>query len=191
MEYVICGCASKWANLRPTLWWLVWGDGNPKCWDNPMQLEFFGEKLTPQWWYAKPSPKFCLSLDCKFWSTQIPTWPSFYEADLNILVHFCFIKDAGWLQLWSLGFFSPHCWDLHLRQGNCTFNSYVVEIQAMNGGWSRNPPGCTDLTQDSQTSCYLNLILHGALWDYHLTENCPFHNAMDNCPYWINYGDVP
>jgi hypothetical protein len=36
-----------------------------------------------------------------------------------------------------LGFFSPHCWDLHLRQGNCTFNSYVVEIQAMNGGWSR------------------------------------------------------
>jgi len=46
-------------------------------------------------------------------------------------------------------------WTPSEEQGNCTFNSYVVEIQAMNGGWSRNPPGCTDLTQDSQTSCIL------------------------------------
>ena len=40
-------------------------------------------------------------------------------------------------------------------QGNCSFNSFVVEIQAMNGGWLQNPLGCADLTQFSQTSCYL------------------------------------
>lgn len=46
-------------------------------------------------------------------------------------------------------------WTPSEEQGNCSFNSYTVEIQAMNGGWLVNPPGCTDLTQDFQTNCTL------------------------------------
>lgn len=63
-------------------------------------------------------------------------------------------------------------WTPSEEQGNCTFNSWVVEIQNMNGGWSRNPPGCTDLTRDDVTSCILTSLACDTPYQVQVEQIC-------------------
>ena len=110
-----------------------------KCWDNP---ELGLSSLVRSSLHLNlAGPEVSNSFDLI--TQKNPTWASFQEADLH---RYILCSDAGHLPAPS----APS-W----LQGNCTFNSWTVEIQAMNGGWLQNPLGCADLTQFAQTTCDL------------------------------------